>query len=155
MTNPLAGSGTTIRCLKMKGSWRLFVWYRHRYGSGFLAVIMGFLWLGGCGLPGEPYVPIRRSWLSALSEDADPEPPVIRYSSYWNSPEQVRDVVRELCGDRVIAAYLTERPYRGTLLHPQELEVQCRPDPKLTDEPGGRRDDGFWFLLADPHGVQH
>lgn len=144
--------GMAIGCLKMKGGWRLLVWY----GARFVAVIAGFLWLWSCVLPGEPYIPVQRSWLSDLSADAGPEPPVIRYSSYWNSPEQVRDVVRELCGDRAIVAYVAERPYRGTLLHPQELEVmQCRPDLKLIAEPSGWRDDGFWLWLADLDEVQH
>lgn len=106
----------------------------------------------GCGESGNaaPYL-----WPQPFYGDRPPQQFVVRYSDWRNDPEQLRQLIADTCGGSVATARVFERPYRGTLLHPQELAVTCGdpppPTPAFRDQPV---DPGYLMRLRDPAPAQ-
>lgn len=114
---------------------------------GQAAMVLLSVAVGACAAlgPDGPYVSPRPIY---------GEPPTrsffVRFSAWRHDQEAVRRTIRDQCGPGVLTARVTERPYRGTLLHPQQLAVTCgaAPPPEALI-PGQRVDPGYLIRLDD------
>jgi hypothetical protein len=102
----------------------------------FLTLALTALALTGCGCDTTslPYV-----WPEPVYGEPSPGAFFVRYSELYNSEEEVRATIAETCGAHHDAARVFASDYRGSVLHPQQVRVECGPvaEPK----PGFRGHD--------------
>lgn len=49
----------------------------------------------------------------------------VRYSEWRNTQDEIRAVIAEECGPVPVVARVTETRFVGTLLHPNQMRVEC------------------------------
>jgi len=91
-----------------------------------------------------PYV-----WPITPYGEPSPQSFQVRYSDWWNSPEEVRTVITSECGEKFIVARVTELPYQGTLIHPQVLKVECGVSSLPSDRVNRRSETTYLVRLRE------
>ena len=102
--------------------------------------------VAGCAgaLDNEPYI-----WPVSYYGEPPRTSFTVRYSELRNDPEELREVIAAECGEEFFMARVVERPYRGTLLHPHEMNVRCGSPPPRPERPGAPPRESYLIQLRD------
>jgi len=101
------------------------------------------------------------SWDPDMSPYLLPQPPdmvpwtaknfTLRYSEWWNTDEELRAKIAELCGPDIDFARITTSRRDGSALHPHNLSVACgTPSPPKPAFRGQTVDEGTLISLKPP-----
>lgn len=72
----------------------------------------------------------------------------LRYSEWWNTEDEIRATIAELCGPGFDTARISPLGRRGSAAHPFNMDVQCgAPPPPTPDFKGQIRPDSHVVSL--------
>jgi hypothetical protein len=71
----------------------------------------------------------------------------VRYSSWWNTPDEIREVAARYCGPGYDVARLFLNPGQGTAIHSDTVQVSCGTSPQPMPLFRGQ-DAGVSYLIS-------
>lgn len=110
--------------------------------------VLAVLMVAGCGghIESTPYVwpdPVYGVPWEAKSF-------TLRYSDWWNTPEDIRLKIVELCGPGYDIARVSPMENVGTAVHPSQLTVSCGSPPEIRPLYRGQRIPDSYLLSLKP-----
>jgi len=75
----------------------------------------------------------------------------LRYSEWWNTQDEIREKIAQLCGPDIDTARVTPDRLSGSALHPHNLAVSCgSPPPPKPGFRGQTVEEGYLMSLKPP-----